>query len=161
MVVSFYFVEEDLKFLINFMLNVVYELWVCICEMLVIVDCLNFLLQNIIFEFMEDEKMDIEYVFCILVIYCEIGFGIVIDDFGVGYVGLLLLVKFCLDIVKFDMELICNIDIDVMKCIIVKYMLCMLEELEIMLFCEGVEILVELVVFQDFGVWFMQGYVLV
>jgi EAL domain-containing protein (putative c-di-GMP-specific phosphodiesterase class I) len=43
------------------------------------------------------------------------GFLTAIDEFGAGYSSLGLLSKFQPDIVKIDMELICNIDADRVK----------------------------------------------
>ena len=140
--------------------NAVYEPRACIRETLATADRLNFPLQNIIFEFTEDEKMDTEHVLRILATYREIGFGTAIDDFGAGHAGLSLLAKFRPDIVKLDMELIRNIDTDATKRTIVKHTLRMLEELEITPLCEGVETLAELAVLQDLGARLMQGYVL-
>ncbi len=160
MAASLYPAEEDLKLSINFMPNAVYEPRACIRETLATADRLNFPLQNIIFEFTEDEKMDTEHVLRILATYREIGFGTAIDDFGAGHAGLSLLAKFRPDIVKLDMELIRNIDTDATKRTIVKHTLRMLEELEIKPLCEGVETLAELAVLQDLGARLMQGYVL-
>lgn len=160
MAADLYPANENLKLSINFMPNAVYEPRACIRQTLATADRLNFPLQNIIFEFTEDEKMDTDHVLRILATYHAIGFGTAIDDFGAGHAGLSLLSKFRPDIVKLDMQLIRNIDTDPTKRIIVKHTLRMLEEMGIIPLCEGVETAGERAVLEELGAGLMQGYLL-
>lgn len=81
--------------LINFLFNVVYELVVCICLIFEVVIIYGFLKENIIFEVVEGEKViDWLYLINIFEEYWCFGFMMVIDDFGVGYVGFNLFVEF-------------------------------------------------------------------
>ena len=120
----------------------------------------SFPVSRIIFEFTEDEAMDIDHILNILRSYRAMGFKTAIDDFGAGFAGLGLLSKFQPDIVKLDMALIRGIDIDRVKRVIVSNTLNMLRDLGVEPVCEGVETLGEYAVLRDLGVSLMQGYLL-
>jgi EAL domain-containing protein (putative c-di-GMP-specific phosphodiesterase class I) len=152
--------QTDLKLSINFMPNAVYEPRACIRLTLATAESVGFQLENIIFEFTENEALDTPHVLNILKTYREIGFKTAIDDFGAGHAGLSLLAKFQPDIVKIDMDLIRDIDSDRAKRTVVKHTLGMLEELGVTPLCEGIETKAELAVLQDMGVNLVQGYLL-
>ena len=145
---------------INFMPNAVYEPRACIRLTLETAMRTGFPLQNIIFEFTEEERVDTEHLLNILRSYRAMGFLTAIDDFGAGYAGLGLLSKFQPDIVKLDMELIRDIDSDRTKRLIVKSMLDLLSSMGIQTICEGVETGEELRTLEDLGARLIQGYVL-
>lgn len=145
---------------INFMPNAVYEPRACIRLTLETAMRTGFPLQNIIFEFTEEERVDTEHLLNILRSYRAMGFLTAIDDFGAGYAGLGLLSKFQPDIVKLDMELIRDIDRDRTKQLIVKSMLDLLSSMGIQTICEGVETGEELRTLEDLGARLIQGYVL-
>jgi EAL domain-containing protein (putative c-di-GMP-specific phosphodiesterase class I) len=152
--------SDNLKLSINFMPNAVYEPRACIRLTLETAERFGFPLENIIFEFTEDERLDTQHVLRILETYRAIGFKTAIDDFGAGHAGLGLLGKYQPDIVKLDMELIRNIHTDRAKRIIVQHTLRMLEDLGITPLCEGIEHAGELAALEDMGVCLMQGYLL-
>ncbi len=152
--------SDQSKLSINFMPNAVYEPRACIRVTLAAALKTGFPLDRIIFEFTENEQLDTKHVLHILQTYRDMGFKTAIDDFGAGHSGLNLLAHFQPDIVKLDMDLIRNIDVDNVKRTIVKHTLRMLEELAIVPLCEGVETVGELKVLQDLGVHLVQGYVL-
>jgi EAL domain-containing protein (putative c-di-GMP-specific phosphodiesterase class I) len=145
---------------INFMPNAVYEPRACIRVTLATAMRTRFPLENIIFEFTEDEKLDTDHLLNILRTYRSFGFKTAIDDFGSGYAGLGLLSRFQPDIVKLDMELIRGVDRDVVKRRIVKSMLDLLRDLNIQTICEGVETQDELWALIDCGARLIQGFVL-
>jgi EAL domain-containing protein (putative c-di-GMP-specific phosphodiesterase class I) len=153
-------VGDGARLSINFMPNAVYEPKACIQLTLATAMRTGFPLDRLIFEFTEDEKLDTIHLLNILRTYRAMGFKTAIDDFGAGYAGLGLLSKFQPDIVKLDMELIRGIDRSQVKQRIIKHMLSMLGELDILTICEGVETGDELAVLMDLGVRFVQGYVL-
>ena len=144
---------------INFMPNAVYEPRACIRLTLATALQTGFPLNRIIFEFTEDEELNTNHIANILGCYRDIGFKTAIDDFGAGHAGLSLLSKIQPDIVKLDMELIRDIDRTPAKRAIVKHMVRLLDELEIVTICEGVETRTELAALRDLGVNFVQGYV--
>jgi EAL domain-containing protein (putative c-di-GMP-specific phosphodiesterase class I) len=148
------------KLSINFMPNAVYEPRACIRLTLATAERVGFPLERIIFEFTESERVDTDHLLSILKTYRQIGFKTAIDDFGAGHAGLNLLARFQPDIVKLDMDLIRDIDIDPAKRVVVKHTLAMLAEFGITPVCEGVETEGELQVLRDFGVSLVQGYLL-
>ena len=145
---------------INFLPNAVYEPRACIRATLAAAMRTSFPVSRIIFEFTENEAMDIDHILNILRSYRAMGFKTAIDDFGAGFAGLGLLSKFQPDIVKLDMALIRGIDIDLVKRVIVSNTLNMLRDLGVEPVCEGVETLGEYAVLRDLGVSLMQGYLL-
>jgi EAL domain-containing protein (putative c-di-GMP-specific phosphodiesterase class I) len=151
---------DQVKLSINFMPNAVYEPRACIRLTLATATKTGFPLDRIIFEFTENEKLDTKHVLHILRTYREMGFKTAIDDFGAGHAGLALLAQFQPDIVKLDMDMVRGIDIDPVRRTIVKHTLRMLEELDVVPLCEGVESAEELKVLNDLGVFLIQGYVL-
>jgi EAL domain-containing protein (putative c-di-GMP-specific phosphodiesterase class I) len=148
----------DTKLSINFMPNAVYEPRACIRLTLETAERVGFPLDNIIFEFTENEELDTDHLLRILDTYRAIGFKTAIDDFGAGHAGLGQLAKFQPDIVKLDMELIRNIDVDRVKRTIVRHTLALLADLGVTPLCEGVETAEEMAVLRDLGVELVQGY---
>jgi EAL domain-containing protein (putative c-di-GMP-specific phosphodiesterase class I) len=145
---------------INFMPNAVYEPRACIRTTLDAAMRTGFPLNRIIFEFTESERLDPLHVMNILRNYRAMGFMTALDDFGAGYAGLNLLAKFPPDIVKIDMDLVRGIDRDPVKRAIVKHMVRLLDELTILVVCEGIETREELNVLRDLGIELIQGYLL-
>lgn len=145
---------------INFMPNAVYEPRACFRLTLEAARRTGFPLNQIIFEFTECEQLNTAHLLNILQTYREIGFKTAIDDFGAGFAGLNLLARYQPDIVKIDMELIRDINLDRSKQNILKSILIMLDGLGIAPVCEGVETKEELAFIQDCGVRLVQGYVL-
>ena len=143
---------------INFLPNAVYEPRACIRATLTAAMNTGFPLRNIIFEFTEDERLDIGHIMNILRSYKAMGFRTAIDDFGSGYAGLGLLAKFQPDIVKLDMDLIRDLDTDRSRRTIVSHVLAMLADLGIQPVCEGVQTAGEYAALRDLGVTLMQGY---
>lgn len=150
----------DVKLSINFMPNAVYEPRACIRLTLATAMKTGFPLDRIIFEFTENEQLDTKHILHILRSYRDMGFKTAIDDFGAGHSGLALLTHFQPDIVKLDMDMIRGIDTDPVRRTIVRHTLNMLEDLNIVPLCEGVETTSELAVLKDLGVSLIQGYVL-
>ena len=148
------------KLSINFLPNAVYEPRACIRATLAAALEHGFPTDRIIFEFTEQEALDTDHILNILRAYKAMGFMTAIDDFGAGYAGLGLLAAFQPDIVKLDMALIRGIDTDRSRRRIVEHTLRMMESLEVLPICEGVETEAELAVLTDLGLRFAQGYLL-
>ena len=81
-----------------------------------------------------------------------------IDDFGSGYAGLGLLADFQTCIIKFDMDLIRNINQDKPRQYIVKNCLNLLRDLNVTPLAEGIETIEEMRWLKEAGVELMQGY---
>lgn len=68
----------------------------------------------------------------------------VVDDVGVGFVSFCYILKLKLDVIKFDISLIYNIDIEFGCWVMVVVFICFVEEMGSKIVVEGVEIVVEL-----------------
>jgi EAL domain-containing protein (putative c-di-GMP-specific phosphodiesterase class I) len=145
---------------INFLPNAVYEPRACIRLTLAAAARTGFPVENIIFEFTEDEKIDAQHLLNILSAYRGMGFRTAIDDFGACFAGLDLLSKFQPDILKLDMALIRGVDADPIRRSIVKHLLALCADLGILAICEGVETASELETLQELGAKLIQGYFL-
>lgn len=144
---------------INFLPNAVYKPERCIRTTLDAANKYQFPVDKIIFEFTEVEKIDdVDFVKRIIEYYIELGFKTAIDDFGSGYAGLGLLADLQTNIVKFDIELMRNIDQCPARQSIVKNSLRIFQDLNITPLAEGVESMEEFNCLRDFGIELMQGY---
>ena len=144
---------------INFLPNAVYQPERCIQTTLKAAKTYGFPTQNIMFEFTEVERIDdADHILRIVDYYNELGFKTAIDDFGSGYAGLGLLSNLQPNIIKFDMDLIRNINQDKVRQTIIKHSLNMLNELNITPLAEGIETIEEMRWLQNAGVELMQGY---
>lgn len=144
---------------INFMPNAVYKPERCIRTTLDAANKYQFPVDKIIFEFTEVEKIDdVDFVKSIIEYYIELGFKTAIDDFGSGYAGLGLLADLQTDIVKFDIELIRNIDKSRARQSIVKNSLNIFRDLKITPLAEGIETMEEFKCLRDFGIELIQGF---
>ena len=143
---------------INFLPNAVYEPSACIRLTLATAKRTGFPLDRLIFEFTENERLDPAHVQRIVATYKSMGFKTAIDDFGAGYAGLDLLVRFQPDIVKLDMELVRGIDADRARRAVVKAVAVMCKDLGIALLAEGIETVDEHHALCELGVGLQQGY---
>lgn len=144
---------------INFLPNAIYRPERCIRTTLQAAREYDFPVEKIMFEFTEVERIeDSDLIRRIVDYYRALGFTTAIDDFGSGYSGLGLLADFQTNIVKFDMELIRNINKDKARQAIIKHCLSMFRELNITPLAEGIETLEEMAWLREAGVELMQGY---
>ncbi|MET3900425.1 EAL domain-containing protein (putative c-di-GMP-specific phosphodiesterase class I) [Devosia sp. UYZn731] len=144
---------------INFMPNAVYEPRACIRATLAASARVHFDPKRLMFEFTENEHIiDTEHVRNIVSEYKRMGFLTALDDFGAGYAGLGLLVKFQPDLIKIDMELLRGVDQSAPSRAIVRAIAAMAEELGIIVLAEGIETEAEMKVLQGMGINVMQGY---
>ncbi len=144
---------------INFLPNAIYRPELCIRTTLLAAEKYNVPLSDIIFEAVEGEMVaDGPRLAEILKEYQKIGFLTAIDDFGAGYAGLNLLADFQPDIVKLDMGLIRAVDTSKPRQSIVKALVTIASELDIMVIAEGVETVGEAQCLSQLGITLMQGY---
>lgn len=144
---------------INFLPNAIYRPERCIRTTLEAAEKYGFSTDKIMFEFTEVEKIeDSDFVKQIVEFYKQSGFKTAIDDFGSGYAGLGLLADFQTNIVKFDMELIRNIDQDKSRQSIIKNCLNIFRDLQIIPLAEGIETKGEMLWLGEAGIELMQGY---
>ena len=151
--------ELDSMLSINFLPKAVYKPERCIRTTLEAAEEYGFSTDRIMFEFTEVEKIeDSDFVKKIVEYYRKSGFKTAIDDFGSGYAGLGLLADFQTNIVKFDMELIRNIDRDSSRQFIIKNCLNLFADLNITPLAERIETVGEMKWLKTAGIELMQGY---
>ena len=119
----------------------------------------GFEMDHIIFEVTEGERIEDGPWFAeILREYKRCGFKTAIDDFGAGYAGMKLLSDFQPDIIKIDMDLIRNVDINRPRQAMVRSLVLLCEEMNTKVVAEGIETLGERDFLRDAGIRLMQGY---
>jgi EAL domain-containing protein (putative c-di-GMP-specific phosphodiesterase class I) len=153
------FERKDLRLSINFMPNAVYEPKACIQKTLAAAERVDFPLDNLMFEFTENEPMvDTAHVQNIVETYRNFGFWTALDDFGAGYAGLGLLSRLQPDLIKIDMELLRDIHLSHAKQVIVAGIVGIARALGIEVLGEGIENEAELTVLRAAGISLFQGY---
>lgn len=144
---------------INFMPNAVYKPEACIRATLEAAAEVNFPTDRIMFEVSEGEKViDNEHLKNIFIEYKKHRFTTAIDDFGAGYAGLNLLADWQPDIIKLDMSLTRNINIDRVRRALVVGIISICKALDIKVIAEGIETSEECLTLADEGVTLFQGY---
>ena len=119
----------------------------------------GFPVENIIFEITESECLtDHRNLIKNLKLLKEFGFMTAIDDFGMGYSGLKLLLDYQPNYIKLDRNLIANIQWDKVKQSVFSGVQQMCNDLNIELVAEGVETIEEYTWLQNAGVDIFQGY---
>lgn len=146
---------------INFLPNAIYKPELCIRTTLAAARVHGFPVERIIFEVTEGERVEDGPWFAdILREYKRLGFKTAIDDFGAGYAGLKLLADFQPDLIKIDMDLIRNVDRHPAKQSIVRHLVGLCAEMNIVVIAEGIETHAERDLLFDAGVRLMQGYLI-
>jgi EAL domain-containing protein (putative c-di-GMP-specific phosphodiesterase class I) len=144
---------------INFLPNAIYKPELCIRTTLQAARKHDFPVQRIIFEATEGDAIeDGKRLAAILTEYKRTGFLTAIDDFGAGYAGLNLLADFQPHIIKLDMALVRGVDTSRSRQAIVRGVLRICFDLDIVVIAEGVETAAERDFFFHEGVSLMQGY---
>lgn len=150
---------EDLMLSINFMPNAVYEPAACLRATLVAANQYDFPKTAIMFEFTENEEVeDASHLTNIITEYRKHGFTTAIDDFGAGHAGLGLLVDFQPDLLKIDMKIVRGVDTSPARQAVVRGIIAMARDLDIMVLAEGVETESEFAFLKGAGVRLFQGY---
>jgi hypothetical protein len=98
---------------INFLPNMVYEPEGCLRQTMLAAARTGFPLQRLTFEIVEHEDTtELEHLRQIIATYRHHGFQIALDDYGVGYSGLLRMTELRPDIIKLDRVLVRGCDTD-------------------------------------------------
>ncbi|WP_235937737.1 EAL domain-containing protein [Marinobacter caseinilyticus] len=148
------------KLSINFMPNAVYKAEYCIRTTLAAAKTYNFDTKNIIFEFLESEDLtdSSDHIISIISAYKKMGFQTAMDDFGAGYSRLNIMTASPPDLLKLDMALIRNIDLEPNKQAVVNGIITMMEQLGGRIIAEGVETEAEYGWLRSRGIELFQGY---
>jgi EAL domain-containing protein (putative c-di-GMP-specific phosphodiesterase class I) len=151
--------QSTAKLSINFMPNAVYEPSACIRASLAAADRFNFDPRRLMFEFTENERIsDTAHVQHIIASYQKMGFTTALDDFGAGYAGLGLLAQFQPDLIKIDMELVRGVGASPARQAIIRGLVAIAADLNIVVLAEGIEDEKEMVTLRTMGIKLMQGY---
>lgn len=143
---------------INFLPNAVYSPLACIQLTLRTARATGLPTDRLMFEFTENEKLDVAHVEGIIAAYRQMGFTTALDDFGAGHAGLSLLARFTPDLIKLDMELVRGIGASLPRRMIVEGVARMCAGLNITLVAEGIETEAEHEALRTLGVRYQQGY---
>ena len=149
---------SSLKLSINFMPDAVYEPAACIRASLAAAARFDVPITNIVFEFTENQRVNVAHTRSIIAEYRRQGFLTAIDDFGSGFSGLNLLADFDTDLIKLDMDLIRGIDADGRRQKIVAGLTAMAADLDLDVIAEGIETAEEAAFLRGIGINLLQGY---
>lgn len=116
------------------------------------------ILDHLVFEFMETEKLDSEFTREKLDYYTKWNCQIAIDDYGTGYNNDAILLRLHPDYVKIDMSIVRNIDTDQNRQLMLQNLLSYLKYQQIRVIAEGVETFAEMETLISYGIDFLQGY---
>ncbi len=88
----------------------------------------------------------------------EMGFRIAVDDLGSGYAGLSSLAQLDPDVVKIDMSIVRDVHLEPVKQKLIRSMVPLCKDMNVMVVVEGVETVEEKNVLEELGCDIMQGY---
>lgn len=149
----------DCMLSINFLPNAVYNPTNCLRTTLSAAEQFGFPKERLIFEVTESEEvLDRSHLANIVREYRKLGIGVAIDDFGAGHSGLNLLAEVEPNIVKLDRFLISDIHANRRKQAIVRSLVRLCRDLDILVICEGIESHEEYETIRELGVNLMQGF---
>ncbi|MCP3128616.1 EAL domain-containing protein [Shewanella sp. KJ2020] len=144
---------------INFLPNAVYNPETCIRATIEAADLYGFDIHNIMFEMTEGEQIvDRAKLMRIFESYAKRGFITAIDDFGSGFADLSWLEALRPQVLKLDMTLIRDIDLDKEKQLAVDEILRICREFNTRVLAEGIETEAELNYLAGIGIEYFQGY---
>lgn len=149
--------KDELIF-INFIPTSIYDPKFCLQTTIKWVYQLEFNPSNVVFEVVESQKVtDIKHLSNILEYYKANGFRVALDDVGTGYASLEMLVNLRPNFVKIDREIVRDIHQDTLKQSIVKALVQICKENDILLLAEGIEKVEEFSYLKDVVDYF-QGF---
>lgn len=143
---------------INFSPNSIYNPEVCLKSTVALIDELGLRREQVVFEVVESDNVEISHLKHILATYRKLGFQTALDDLGAGYSGLNRIHILQPDFIKLDIELIRDVDHDPYKAVLTAKLLEMGNQLGVRTLAEGVETEAELNWLVDHGAEFIQGY---
>ncbi len=144
---------------INFMPNAVYRPENCIRTTFAAAEKYGFPIDRIVFEVVEyDHLAEASRLVEIMREYRRFGFITALDDFGAGFRDLELLVRFQPDVLKLDMDLVRDIQLDRPRQAVVRGIVGMCAELGVRVLAEGVETIPEYAWLRNLGIELFQGY---
>jgi EAL domain-containing protein (putative c-di-GMP-specific phosphodiesterase class I) len=144
---------------INFLPNMVYEPEGCLRQTMLAAARTGFPLQRLTFEIVEHEDTtELEHLRQIIATYRHHGFQIALDDYGVGYSGLLRMTELRPDIIKLDRVLVRGCDTDYRRWVMIASLIELCDALQTKIVLEGVETAAEAQALRRAGGRYMQGF---
>ncbi len=144
---------------INFLPKAVYEPEACIQATLAVADRVGWPKERLIFEIVESERIqDRPHVRGIIDAYRRMGFRVALDDFGTGHANLDLLTELHPDKLKLDRQLIMRCHRDPRRQALIRALVSLARELDMVLIAEGVEEPEEARWLFEAGITLQQGY---
>nr|WP_275957875.1 EAL domain-containing protein [Rhabdochromatium marinum] len=144
---------------INFTPTAIYDPAFCLRTTIAAAQRTGWAPERFVFEVVETEELaNTRDLVAILAEYRAAGFRVALDDLGAGYGSLTLLERLHPDIVKFDRELITEIDHSPSRQAIVTALVGMARQLGIATVGEGVETRAEWEWLREAGVDYVQGF---
>jgi EAL domain-containing protein (putative c-di-GMP-specific phosphodiesterase class I) len=151
--------NDGAKLAVNCLPNVFGHSRLCIEPTLATADACGLSHKQLIFEVTEHEDIAEKGLLAKkMQAYAHSLFASSIDDFGAGYAGISLLLQFQPNILKLDSKLVRGLTSDRVKTAIVKGLLCICRELDILSAAEGIETLEEFNRLAELGVDLAQGF---
>lgn len=144
---------------INFNPTAIYDPQFCLRTTVAAAKATGIPADRFVFEVIESDAVDdAGHLLRILNYYRDAGFRVALDDLGSGFASLNLLTQLRPDFVKFDRELVRNIDADPYKQKVVAKLIEMAQELDIATIAEGIERRDEWIWLRETGIQYVQGY---
>jgi EAL domain-containing protein (putative c-di-GMP-specific phosphodiesterase class I) len=151
--------QLDTPIFINFTPTAIYDPAFCLRTTIAAAHRTGWMPERFVFEVVETEEVaDSRDLVGILAEYRAAGFRVALDDLGAGYGSLTLLERLRPDIVKFDRDLITEIDHSASRQAIVTALVRMAHDLGIATVGEGVETRAEWEWLREAGVDYLQGF---
>jgi EAL domain-containing protein (putative c-di-GMP-specific phosphodiesterase class I) len=149
------------RLFVNFSPTAIYDPASCLRSTVAAVDQTSIARSDVVFEIVETERAhDPRHLRTILDYYRNAGFRVALDDVGSGYSSLNLIHELRPDLLKLDMELIRNVDLDPYKARIVANLFDVARALGIETLAEGIETEGELAWVTEHGATYLQGFLL-
>ncbi|MDX1443302.1 MAG: EAL domain-containing protein [Gammaproteobacteria bacterium] len=147
------------KVFINFNPTSVYDPAFCLQSTLKAARDSGLSLDRFVFEIVESEEIaDVDRLRSILDVYRRAGCGVALDDLGAGFSSLGLLASLRPDYVKFDRQLVHGVADDDFKQVMLRKLLELASDLQIITIGEGVEREADWHFLRDAGVDLVQGF---
>jgi len=147
------------KIFINFNPTAIYDPTFCLQTTVRAIEDVGIPPERLVFEVIESEEVrDKDHLLSILDFYRKAGFGVALDDLGAGYASLNLLSALRPDYVKFDRQLVSEIDLNPYKQKVFDKLVEMSSDLGIKIVAEGVERVEEWAFLKERGVDYAQGF---
>lgn len=146
------------KVFINFSPNSIYNSRTCLDSTVAMIDEVGLQREQVVFEIIESERLlEMAHLKRIVGFYREKDFGVALDDVGVGYSSLAVLLELRPDYIKIDKTLIQGVHADADKAVVVGKLIETAQHLNIQTIAEEIKTKQEAEWARTHGADFLQG----